>query len=65
MAIGSPLLSVAQRPPNPDQSVFPAAGPYTIAPVDLLKTAKEVFTHWTYWVAPTAPLVSGGAPVGE
>src|SRR6185503_1128322 len=65
MTIGSPLLSVEQRPPKPDQRVFPAAGPYTSAPVDLLNTAKEVFTHCTYWVAPAAPLVSGGAPVGE
>ena len=36
-----------------------------MAPVDLLKTAKEVLTHCTYWVAPAAPLVSGGAPVAE
>ena len=24
------------------------------------KTAKSVFTIWTYWVAPTSPSVSGG-----
>src|SRR6266851_9066755 len=61
--MGSPSLLVWQPPPNPDQIVFPAVGPAIRAPLDLLKIAKEVFTHCTYWVAPTVPLVSGGAPV--
>src|SRR5713226_7533539 len=60
---GSPSLLVWQPPPNPDHSVLPAVGPATRAPVDLLKMANDVFTHCAYWVAPTAPLVSGGAPV--
>src|SRR5260370_38652445 len=61
--MGSPSLLVCQPPPNPDHNVLPAVGPAIRAPVDLLKMANEVFTHCTYWVAPTAPLVSGGAPV--
>ncbi len=36
-----------------------------MAPVVLLKTAKARFTHWTYWVVPMAPFVSGGAPAIE
>src|SRR5438552_1601088 len=59
--MGSPSLLVWQPPPKPDQSELPAVGPATSAPVDLLNTAKDSFTHWTYCVAPTAPLVSGGA----
>src|SRR5260370_19329322 len=43
--------------------VLPAVGPEISAPVLLLKIANEVFTHCTYCVAPTVPLVSGGAPV--
>src|ERR1019366_8095466 len=39
---------------------LPATGPATRPPLLLLKMAKSVFTHCTYWVAPTAPLVSGG-----
>src|SRR5512135_1900442 len=61
--MGSPSLLVWQPPPKPDQRVFPAVGPAMSAPVVLLKTANDVFTHWTYWVAPTVPLVSGGALV--
>src|SRR6267154_160172 len=61
--MGSPSLLVWQPPPNPDQSVLPAVGPAIRAPLDLLKMANEVFTHCTYCVAPTVPLVSGGAPV--
>lgn len=30
----------------------------------LSNTANDRFTHWTYWVRPTAPLVSGGAQHG-
>src|SRR6266851_646758 len=63
--MGSPSLLVWQPPPNPDQIVFPAVGPEIRAPLDLLKMANEVFTHCTYCVAPTVPLVSGGAPVTE
>src|SRR5215813_4730328 len=59
--MGSPSLLVWQPPPKPAQSAFPAVGPATRAPVALSKTAKEEFTHCTYWVAPIAPLVSGGA----
>src|ERR1035437_1074656 len=59
----SPSLLVWHPPPNPDHNVLPAVGPAIRAPVDLLKMAKEVFTHCTYWVAPTAPFVSGGALV--
>src|SRR5262245_58828101 len=62
--MGSPSLSLSQRPPKPCQRVFPLAGPSTSAPVVLLNTAKEVLTHCTYWVDPTAPTVSGGALLG-
>src|SRR5258705_10005744 len=34
--------------------------PRSTAPVVFEKTAKSVFTIWTYWVAPTSPSVSGG-----
>src|SRR5260370_146890 len=61
--MGSPLLCVSQPPPKPFQSIFPAKGPVVNEPVALSNTAKDVFTHWTYLVRPTAPLVSGGAPV--
>src|ERR1700726_4613787 len=60
--MGSPSLLVWQPPPNPDHSVLPAVGPEIKAPVDLLKMANDVFTHWTYCVEPTVPSVSGGAP---
>src|SRR3954454_11348350 len=59
---GSPSLFVWQPPPKPDQSVFPAVGPEISAPLLLLNIANDVFTHCTYCVAPTVPLVSGGAP---
>src|SRR5205814_6186459 len=59
-AIGSPLLEVSQGPPKPAHKVFPALGPYTKAPLALSKMANSTLTHWTYWVAPAAPLVSGG-----
>src|SRR5258705_3763759 len=45
--------------------VLPVVGPATSAPVVLLKMANDWFTHCTYCVAPTAPLVSGGALVTE
>src|ERR1700733_12489548 len=61
--MGSPSLLVWQPPPKPDHMVLPAVGPAMRAPVVLLKTAKEVFTHCTYCVAPTVPSVSGGALV--
>jgi hypothetical protein len=41
--------------------VLPATGPYTSAPLALSNTAKLALTHCTYCVAPTAPVVSGGA----
>src|ERR1700745_74157 len=61
--MGTPLLLVWQPPPNPDHSALPAVGPATSAPVVLLKIANDVFTHCTYCVGPTVPLVSGGALV--
>ena len=45
---------------NVNLAVFDKASG-AIAPVVLSKTAKLTFTHCTYWVAPTAPFVSGGA----
>src|SRR5450432_1818733 len=57
----SPSSLVWQPPPKPDHSVLVAVGPAISAPVDLLKMAKVEFTNWKYWVAPTAPFVSGGA----
>src|SRR2546421_9501188 len=62
---GSPSLCDAQTPPSAWKSVLPAAGPYWRAPVVLLKTAKLVLFHCTYWVAPTRPFTSGGLPEGE
>ena len=59
--MGSPSLLVSQSPPNPDHTVLPSTGPRIMAPVALSNTANDAFTHCTYWVAPTAPLVSGGA----
>src|SRR6266851_371534 len=59
--MGSPLLLVWHVPPKPAQIALPNVGPATSAPVFLLKTANSRFTHCTYWVAPTTPLVSGGA----
>src|SRR5215831_18679399 len=56
----SPSLRVSQGPPNPAQNALPGVGPITVAPVVLSKTSKVTFTHSTNWVAPTAPLVSGG-----
>src|SRR4051794_26155526 len=40
-------------------------GPSIRAPVVLSKMAKDSLTHWTYWVAPTTPFVSGGAESTE
>src|SRR4051794_40640277 len=62
--IGSPSLLVWQPPPKPAQSVLPVIGPASLAPVALSNTANDSFTHCTYCVAPTAPLVSGGAASG-
>src|SRR5512147_2130313 len=59
--IGSPSLFVEQSPPNPDQIVLPAAGPYSTLPVVLSKTANDRLTHCTYCVRPASPTVSGGA----
>src|SRR5262245_35850528 len=65
MTIGSPSLLISQPPPKPAHSVLPSVGPAKRAPVVLLNTAKERFTHCTDWVKPAAPLVSGGAQHGE
>src|SRR5215469_1554146 len=56
----SPSLRVSHGPPNPAQNALPGVGPMTVAPVVLSKTSNVTFTHSTNWVAPTAPLVSGG-----
>src|SRR5689334_7676227 len=56
----SPSLRDSHGPPNPAQNALPGVGPITGAPVVLSKTSKVTFTHSTNWVAPTAPLVSGG-----
>src|SRR5215475_3211518 len=65
MTIGSPSLLISQPPPKPAHRVLPSVGAATSAPVVLLNTAKERFTHCTYWVKPAAPLVSGCAQHGE
>src|SRR5690348_1945249 len=60
--IGSPSLFAWQPPPKPDHRVLMALGkPAASAPVVLAYTPKAVLTICTYCVAPTAPLVSGGA----
>src|ERR1700687_1837486 len=59
----SPSLLVSHGAPKPFQKLVPAKGPAMRAPVDLLNTAKQTFTHCTTWVSPTAALVSGGATV--
>src|SRR5215813_3245195 len=60
--MGSPSSLVWQPPPKPEKRLLMALGkPAAIAPVVLLKTPMPVLTICTYWVAPTAPLVSGGA----
>src|SRR5258708_32094373 len=65
--MGSPSLLTAQGwvAPSARKSWLPAMGPSSRAPVVLSKTAKDSLTHWTYCVAPTAPLVSGGAEFTE
>src|SRR5260370_39305644 len=63
--MGSPSLLVWQGPPKPLHSVFPATGNLgSMLPVDLSNTANDRLTHCTYWVRPTAPLVSGGMQHG-
>src|SRR5574337_657320 len=59
--MGSPSLLVSQGPPKPAHSVLPLTGPKRTLPVPLSNTANDRFTHCTYWVAPGAPLLSGGA----
>src|SRR5260370_41419549 len=58
---GSPLPLFWQTPPNPLHSVVIPEGANTDATVVLSKTWKPSLTIWTYCVAPTSPLVSGGA----
>src|SRR6266853_2386852 len=58
---GSPSPAVSHGPPKPVQIVVIPSGPITEAPVVLLKTWKPSLTICTYCVAPTSPLVSGGA----
>src|SRR5260370_24738928 len=43
------------------ERVLPGVGPASRARFVLLNTANEELTQCTYWVEPTAPLVSGGA----
>src|SRR5258706_1190726 len=57
----SPSSLLWHPPPKPDHRVLVAVGPAISAPLDLLKMANDEFTNWKYWVAPTAPFVSGGA----
>src|SRR3984893_12086586 len=58
---GSPSPAVSHGPPKPLQIVVIPRGPITEAPVVLLKTWNPSLTICTYCVAPTSPLVSGGA----
>src|SRR6266567_1851695 len=58
---GSPSPAVSHGPLKPLQIVEIPTGPITEAPVVLLKTWKPSLTICTYCVAPTSPLVSGGA----
>src|SRR5438309_8558765 len=62
---GSPSPAVSHGPPKPLQIVEIPTGPITEAPVVLLKTWKPSLTIWTYCVAPTSPLVSGGAQLHD
>jgi hypothetical protein len=59
--VGSPSLLVSQPVPKPVQSVLIGTGPYTGVPVVLSNTARPTLTVSTNCVAPTAPLLSGGA----
>src|SRR3954468_13754945 len=59
MTTGSPSLWAAHSPPAFAQSWLTGVAPRSTAPL-LEKTAKSVFTIWTYCVAPTSPFVSGG-----
>src|SRR5262245_19009375 len=61
MTTGSPDPLNSQTPTKPLQIVEMPTGPRTEAPVVLLKTWKPSLTIWTYCVAPTSPVVSGGA----
>src|SRR5579859_1346165 len=61
--MGSLSPVVSHFPPIVVKSVLISLGLSTELPVVLSKTARAVFTVWTYWVAPTAPFVSGGAPM--
>src|SRR5262249_49136503 len=46
--------------PKPLHKLWMGTGPISSAPSRLLYTAIVTFTIWTNWLAPTAPLVSGG-----
>src|SRR5258707_15721338 len=65
--MGSPLLVAAQGwvGPSPLKRLLPAMGPSNLTPELLTKTAKDSLAPWTFCVAPTAPLVSGGAEFTE
>src|SRR3954470_9590318 len=56
---GSPSLCVLHSPSVLAQSWLIGVAPRSTWPV-FEKTAKSVFTIWTYWVEPTSPSVSGG-----
>src|SRR5258708_28153218 len=61
LTVPSPSSLVWHPPPNPENSVLVATGPKVTDLVDLSKTANDELTISTNWVAPTAPLGSGGA----
>ena len=49
------------RPPRwPRAALIVASRRWSTAPVVFEKTAKALFTVWTYWSPPTSPSVSGG-----
>src|SRR5215467_8319472 len=59
--MGSPSSLIWQPPPKLAHSELMACDVPMMAPVVLSKTPKPVLTICTNCVAPTAPLVSGGA----
>src|SRR6478672_3703255 len=61
MTTASPSLSFAHGPPRLCHSALVGTGPSTTLWLTLSNTARPVLTTCTYWVAPTAPTVSGGA----
>src|SRR6267378_3859748 len=58
--MGSPLLLSLHVPGKLLHKALIGVGPDSRVPA-LSYTEKTVLTIWTYWVGPTAPLVSGGS----